>query len=39
MEVQAGGGTEVGEAAVADGARAVDECVGDGPVKGLAFEG
>ena len=39
VEVQAGGGTEVGEAAVADGARAVDECVGDGPVKGLAFEG
>ena len=39
VEVQAGGGAEVGEAAVADGACAVDECVGDGPVKGLAFEG
>ena len=39
MEVQAGGGAEIGEAAVADGVCAVDECVGDGPVKGPAFEG
>ena len=39
MEVQAGGGAEVGEAAVADGVCAVDECVGDSPVKCPAFEG
>ena len=39
VEVQAGGGAEVGEAAVADGVCAVDECVGDGPVKCLPLQG
>ncbi len=39
VEVQAGGGAEVGEAAVADGVCAVDECVGDSPVKCLPLQG
>lgn len=38
VEVQADGGAEVGEAAVTDCAGAVDEGIGDSPVKGLAFK-